>query len=180
MEINTIANNLRKNGRLDVVKLANELNIRVLPFNDFNTLFDKESAFIRNEEDNFVIYVNPNQSKQRQRFSIAHEIGHFINHKDEILAKGKVDRSSVDSLCPEKEKEADQFAAELLMPKDDLVKYISENDYNGQKAIKKNVIEILAERYDVSFYAMIVRLRELGYYVPYIDVFSYNGFISNE
>lgn len=165
-------NNFRSDGRLDVIKLANDVGLKVKPMEDINAVFSKENAFIKYENDAFTIYVNPNQSKQRQRFSIAHELGHYANHKEEIKNKGKIDRDSVNSLDKNKEEEADKYAAELLIPAEDLKAYIETNNLNGQKVITKSVVESLAERYDVSLYAMIMRLRELKFYVPYINVYA--------
>lgn len=74
-----------------------------------------------------TIYVNRNISAARTRFTIAHELGHYLMHKDYIKSeKYKVlmrrnDWSINDK--PDVEKEADAFAANLLVPLEILEKY---------------------------------------------------------
>ena len=52
-----------------------------------------------------VIFLNRNQPADRMRFSLAHELGHLILHSYP---------------GPEMERQADQFASALLMPKSDI------------------------------------------------------------
>jgi Zn-dependent peptidase ImmA (M78 family) len=66
---------------------------------------------------NKTIYVNQSESLNRQRFTIAHEIGHAVLHVAEGV--GMVDlRQSMDSPQTQKEREANQFAAAILMPRE--------------------------------------------------------------
>lgn len=70
---------------------------------------------------NKKIYVNTSQSLSRQRFTLAHEIGHAYLHKEGN--EGIVDlRSNIDNPQTEKEREANQFAAALLMPKKEFIR----------------------------------------------------------
>jgi Zn-dependent peptidase ImmA (M78 family) len=72
-----------------------------------------------------VIFINKNQSQVRQRFSIAHELGHLLLHASSgsqleasiHLDKHTFYRNPLSSKgIDEQEKEANRFAAELLMP----------------------------------------------------------------
>lgn len=66
---------------------------------------------------NKAIYVNQSESLNRQRFTMAHEIGHAVLHIAD--GPGMVDlRQSIDHPQNQKEKEANQFAAALLMPRE--------------------------------------------------------------
>lgn len=68
-----------------------------------------------------TIYVNADQIPSRKRFTIAHEIGHAVLHADQVESDGIVDyRGSMDYGYEgeAKEREANQFAAALLMPSD--------------------------------------------------------------
>lgn len=68
------------------------------------------------EYDKKAIYINKNQSATRQRFTLAHEIGHAAFHEKE---GNVIDyRKNIDSPDPSnrKEVEANHFAANLLMP----------------------------------------------------------------
>jgi Zn-dependent peptidase ImmA (M78 family) len=63
------------------------------------------------------IYVNTNETLNRQRFTIAHEIGHAVLHGIGDDPEGMVDlRLSIDNPSTSKEVEANKFAAALLMP----------------------------------------------------------------
>lgn len=73
------------------------------------------------------IYLNINDAPSRQRFTLAHELGHFIQHQDEAEI-GFVDRR--DELASYgvdgHEIWANQFAAELLMPAATVTKWWAE------------------------------------------------------
>ncbi|AFM04009.1 putative Zn peptidase [Bernardetia litoralis DSM 6794] len=56
-----------------------------------------------------VIIINKNFSNDRKRFTIAHELGHILMHNENNYPV---------SPSRNKEKEADEFASEFLMPKD--------------------------------------------------------------
>ena len=96
-------------------------------------------------EDN-TIYVNPNESWSRKRFTVAHELGHCL------LGHGARNRRrdalpGVDS----QEVEANNFAAELLMP-EDAVKQLAPG----------NSLQMMAWYFDVSTTAMYFRMKNLG------------------
>jgi Zn-dependent peptidase ImmA (M78 family) len=94
-----------------------------------------------------------------KRFCIAHEIGHFRipGHVDAVLAHGDVHESHAGSARGDRyERDADQFAASLLMPTD-LFKKEMETLDNGLRAI-----EALAERCMVSLLAAANRYVKLA------------------
>lgn len=114
-----------------------------------------------------VIGVNSKHSDTRQRFTIAHEIGHLVLHTptlgepvhfDEIFMRR--DLRSAAGTDP-KEIEANLFAAELLMPAhmiaDDLKTIAAEH------CSEEKLIEWMADDYQVSAQAMGIRLSNLGY-----------------
>lgn len=108
------------------------------------------------DEKNFNILVNNNQSKTRQYFTIAHELGHYFLHKT-TLTKKNIIEDKVFSLYRKEgnsnkiEVDANHFAAELIMP-EKLVKEIWEN-------LKD--IDNCAEIFNVSTLAMNIRLINL-------------------
>jgi hypothetical protein len=64
-------------------------------------------------------YVNADDILQRRRFTAAHELGHAVLHRDRMgryVADATV--SEADGGASEMEREANRFAAELLMPED--------------------------------------------------------------
>jgi Zn-dependent peptidase ImmA (M78 family)/transcriptional regulator with XRE-family HTH domain len=86
-----------------------------------------------------VIFLNRNQPADRLRFSLAHELGHLILHSYP---------------SPEMEREADQFASALLMPKDDIAPELSR--LTLEKAAYMKPV------WRVSMAALIVRATTLG------------------
>src|SRR5664279_4874472 len=87
-----------KDGVVDVVSLANALGLEVYPVE----LPDAESGYIEhltNTDDSYIV-VNKNHPSTRQRFTVAHEIGHFFEHKTELLENGRLDRKNGSTCDP--------------------------------------------------------------------------------
>ncbi len=100
-----------------------------------------------------TIYVNYNDLPTRQRFTIAHEIGHAVLHSTEAEPFVDLYRSSVSSLGTNQlERDANAFAAELLMPEDLLTRYCDLIEVNPDE---------LAAIFQVSPQAMRNRLNNL-------------------
>ena len=114
--------------------------------------------------DHCVIGVNSLEAPVRQRFTIAHELGHFHLHParefvDRSFAtrfRNELARAGVDS----DEIEANRFAAELLMPVEFVHKDLADVEIDVADA--DELIERLAKRYQVSKQAMTIRLTTLG------------------
>jgi len=100
--------------------------------------------------DAHAIVVRGAANARRRRFTIAHEIGHFVLHPGRLAPERG---GAVNEAWQLQEREADQFAAELLMP-EDLVR-AAVLEHGGDVAR-------LADRFDVSLKAMQARLRWLG------------------
>lgn len=113
------------------------------------------SGLIQPDENNdgFVIKVNRFEPKERQRFTIAHEIAHYLLHRDRINT-GVVDSVLYRSkLTSRAEAEANRLAADILMPKDLLNSAIVNKEVsNGPKQVDE-----LAEMFNVSRQAMDIR-----------------------
>ena len=107
---------------IDPVKICRDLGIRVY-FSDFTGEDDKISGFFYGEKNE--IYVNKNEYPQRQTFTIAHELGHKIMHEKWLNSSDYkvLLRNSINDSDDPKEKEANAFAAHLLVPKFMLDKY---------------------------------------------------------
>lgn len=151
-----------------VGQLAQDLGLTVVSTDDLPTGM---SGSISKENDQYVIYVNAQQPLRRQRFTIAHEIGHFLKHKkyldlaDEILnptKKAVLNRrnegaaASLDLSERQREYAADQFAANLLMPEAPFREVWS----------KAQSLKDVADYFGVSGMAANVRaaLLDLGYF----------------
>jgi Zn-dependent peptidase ImmA (M78 family) len=121
------------------------------------------SGFLLREKTRVIIGVNSLHPRVRQRFTIAHEIGHLILHpKNNYVDRGfHVFFRDATSATAESQEEiqANQFAADLLMPELLLRAAISDQaiDIDDMRAI-----EALARRFDVSPQALTFRLINLG------------------
>jgi Zn-dependent peptidase ImmA (M78 family) len=62
--------------------------------------------------DQATIWVNAGVAPQRQRFTIGHELGHLVLHRGTMEFRDHITMTGVDP----KEREANRYAAELLMP----------------------------------------------------------------
>lgn len=143
---------------VDPVKEANRYGIEVFADVEHAHLKDGESGMIeRNSDGGTTIWVADEDSLERQRFTIAHELGHYVNgHLDDNT---KMLRDSTKSYSQDnydyKEYEANKYAAELLMPEEKL-----EFLLNNQKI---TTVEGLAAALIVSYTAMKIRLQNLGW-----------------
>jgi Zn-dependent peptidase ImmA (M78 family) len=146
-----------------VEKIAAHLGIviRYSPTKD-----DLSGALIRNSNE-VVIGVNSAHHEHRQRFTIAHEIGHFLLHEGMQL---HVDqdfrinlRDSRSSTAEDVEEiDANRFAAQLLMPFQFIWK-----DARRLSPSEADLVKALAPKYVVSPRAMELRLRSLGFTSPF-------------
>lgn len=107
-----------------------------------------DGACQSDEDGNANVWIDASDANTRQRFTMAHEIGHLMCHP-----LGQIFRDTRKSMMfSSVEAEANAFAADLLMPKHLLLP-----DYralDGQ-------VWLLAHRYDVSEHAMSIRVGKL-------------------
>lgn len=136
---------------IDVHEIAETLNIRITE----KELPDSVAGFILKEEnqEHPVIYLNSNDGEQRKRFTIAHELGHYVQEreKEKIAYVDKRDELASKGTDP-KERWCNGFAAELIMPESVVKKYWAEGWTFAQ----------IRERLNVSKKALENRLNFLG------------------
>lgn len=112
-----------------------------------------------------VIGINAAHPPGRQRFSIAHEIGHLVLHKgrpmvvDHVRLNLRDERSS--AATDVEEIQANKFAAELLMPQALVLRELRSIDA-ARSGSEATVVSDLAQLFDVSEQAMEYRLVNLG------------------
>jgi Zn-dependent peptidase ImmA (M78 family) len=114
---------------------------------DFSTLGVKNVAALLAYETGQIFY-DTNSPYVRRRFSVAHELGHYILDHKNVFGHAP-DFYTEDSRKPPQEIEADQFAAELLIP----FEWVKKDRMSG---LRKP--EDLAKKYLVSIEAMRWRL----------------------
>lgn len=95
-----------------------------------------------------VIWLNASQAKVRRRFTLFHELGHLLLHPSWALCYQASSRQKALT-----EREADDFAVEMLMPKAWVLRDMATIGVDRDR---------LARRYEVSRTAMGIRLHELG------------------
>lgn len=130
---------------VDVHAIAEFFSIPVLPYDRFP---EDVSGMIVRIDGKAAIGINPAHARVRQRFTLAHELGHYLSGHDDLrIVDEAMDKDTL------KEKEANRFAAELLMPTDMLTADLKRGGLD---------IPALARRYEVSEQAMSVRLIQSG------------------
>lgn len=132
----------------------------------YHSLEDNVSGFLYRDASQIVIGVNTHHAPVRRNFTTAHELGHLLLHDQEQLhidhdfrVRLRDDRSSEGT--DEAEREANFFAASLLMPRTFL-----EADLSGQEYVDlldDDSLRDLARKYGVSTQALAIRLKSLGY-----------------
>jgi hypothetical protein len=101
----------------------------------------------------YFIFINARDPHRRQRFTLAHELGHYILHRD-LIGDGLIDDAMYRSKLGDFfEREANRWAADTLMPAA-LVRGLYRG---GMKALAD-----LSNTLDVSEAAVRIRLNELG------------------
>jgi len=131
---------------------------------------DVSGVLIPLDTGGWVILLNATHSPVRQRFTIAHELGHLLLHgytapHADRSFRFRDARSSEGSAL--EEIQANQFAAELLMPRALVLKATRSHplehapEREGDDAEFDTWIEALARRFNVSKQAMTIRLSSL-------------------
>jgi len=136
----------------DLLSLAENYNIKIVadPFLKYDGVIEKK------DDGTVVITYNNTTHPNRQRFTIAHELGHFISghlNNSTTMFRDATKSFSLDNFDIY-EVEANKAGAEILMPKDTLEHLI----YN--KGITD--IDELSSLLGVSSLALHYRLKNLG------------------
>jgi Zn-dependent peptidase ImmA (M78 family) len=113
-----------------------------------------------------IIGVNSNNPKVRQRFTIAHELGHLKLHEGaeliiERLVRVNFRDATSSTATDQEEIEANRFASELLMPAPLINRALKSVVANNILA-DTEIVRRLAQRFEVSQQAMEYRLANLG------------------
>jgi len=152
---------LRENGinqlPVDPIAIAEGRDIIVEPKSDAD---EGVSGMLLRYGDVFgILYATHIPNEGFQRFSVAHELGHYFldGHLDHVLNKDGVHASQAGFVSGDPyELEADQFAAGLLMPATPFLRAISKRDAN------LSAIEAAADLCRTSLTATAIRYAELS------------------
>ncbi|MGC8581749.1 MAG: ImmA/IrrE family metallo-endopeptidase [Thermoplasmata archaeon] len=108
-----------------------------------------------------IVVLNENDNDSIKLFSLFHEIAHILRGSPGLCSID-MENSNTDI----KEKFCDHFAAEFLVPYDDISKVLKSDDFiNGLKSTDSyyKYLDVLVKRYGVSKHVMIIYLLEHGY-----------------
>ena len=139
---------------VDPTAIAERLYVKVIA--DSELVWEGLSGKFAYEDNQPVIRYNPHEPPNRQRFTIAHEIGHFVLGHNGVYRDPK-QFFSIAHYDP-KEAACNKFAAELLMPEEAIKLFIV--------TLGIDDIESLARHFQVSEVAMKYRLENLGWIPP--------------
>jgi Zn-dependent peptidase ImmA (M78 family) len=132
----------------DVEGLASSIGLKV----DYMPLANEISGFLRRQHGEWTAGVNSLHHPNRQRFTLAHEIGHYFLHRD---AGDFEDRALFrrEARFDRRESEANAFASKLLMP---------EAEFRTVVLSRKASLDELARHFGVSSAAAKFRAEALG------------------
>lgn len=131
----------------DLSSLLEKNGIVIIPYDFDSEKFDGFSFYHYSENLPPIIFINKFLPGDRQRFTLAHEFGHLVMH---CLVEFPNENS---------EKEADEFAAEFLMPRLDIAGYLEHLNLERLMQLKSY--------WRVSMQALIVRAKNLQRLGPY-------------
>lgn len=147
-------------GIIDLFKECERLGYKLLryPLGE-----DADLGFVMKKDNDVVVFTNTCSRLAREIFTLAHEIGHIVLHlenansfiDDAITIAGR----STD----EKEQEANYFASCLLMPEDEIDKFLDLEiaDFVVKGLTAMDIARIMSE-FNVSFEMALNRLENLG------------------
>jgi hypothetical protein len=104
-----------------------------------------------------IVTVAPGVSIERRRFSIAHEIGHWEQHRGQSF-QCRIEERALDKVAKTKEREADDYAASLMMP----ANLFKEAIASWKGGVSLALISELGATFKASFPAAAIRYVELS------------------
>lgn len=127
--------------RIDLYLLCKIFGIIVID----NHALDKDGYLICANGLKLIFVSSMIRNTHRKRFVIAHEIGHFLMHRDQLYCCDEIRMNQPPKVnTTSQEMQANEFASELLLPTDELIAYLP------NKHISFALISKLANMYDVS------------------------------
>jgi len=160
---------MRKNPALTARSVIEELGIEDIPSIDIADLIVYHNGIV-NEKDlknsdgrlvmkngkSIVTVDSKIEFPQRKRYVLAHELGHMLLHSDHTASFTDDDSTLEGYKRGPQEKEANDFAAELLMPADKFSKACEKKKFNPQ------LLFDLANRFNTSITSTVYRYIDLG------------------
>lgn len=163
---------------LDIVRRhmnAEPVNVAAI-FSDLGVAYNErkiltgESGWIECNDGDFRVVVNSQESEQRRRFTAAHELGHYLLHRDLLYVAGKANRHTDRLFGAAKqnnretpfnhahEVQANKIAAQVVMPASRI-----KEAWKAMTGAAHFKTEQIAKQFGVSNAAMRIRLKTLGF-----------------
>lgn len=149
-EIEIIADQLRYSWDLGLAPISDLINsletngVKVFQYdNSLNAAFDGLSARINNSI--YVIVISNHRPGDRQRFTLAHELGH-------LLLADSIDNSR------QEEKYCDRFAGCFLLPKKSLIQILGEH----RNHIEPRELALIKHEFGISMLGILHRAKDVG------------------
>lgn len=149
-EFRTILENRQSANPVDVEGIAEDLYI---PIEDVEIKGDQHGELCRQSDGRFIIRIDQelsnSSSQNRRRFTIAHEIAHYMLHGHRLKERECIERGLKDGWEDYRESEANRLAADILMPHNLMETLINEG---------VNTIKGIANALEVSEQSLKIRL----------------------
>jgi Zn-dependent peptidase ImmA (M78 family) len=147
---------------IDIEKIARGEGARIIR----QPLDHDVSGILLRDDSQVLLGVNAAHHLRRQRFTIAHELGHLSLHPGRPYTVDSTIRlnwrDDLSSLATDRQEiEANAFAAAVLMP-EKLVREAVKSLRPARNTTESRLIDLLARQFDVSTEAMSFRLVNLG------------------
>ncbi|PYE89963.1 ImmA/IrrE family metallo-endopeptidase [Phyllobacterium leguminum] len=147
-----LINRSKRSAPVDVETLSHALGV---PVHYANLDNDTSGMIEKTGPNEFRIIVNANHPETRQRFTIAHELGHYMLHRHLIgdgIDENRAYRSSVNGIYknrnigPAQETQANKFAVSVLMP-DGLLNIVRDNPNYNSPAARARALGVSEQAY---------------------------------
>ena len=120
----------------------------------------KQKGFCKIYLNNYFIFINSNMSLQMQRMTCAHELGHLLLHKDALTSRDFFAEMEIFNITDQRELEANQFAAGLLIDDEELLSLLKEG---------YDVVHI-ASMLDVNINLLMIKFLNLNRSGSHFDI----------
>ncbi len=115
----------------------------------------KHSGAHHGGKGNRLVFVRASEHRLRQRFTAAHEIGHFLLEDLRAVGADWVDAAAEERLC-------DDFASELLIPRAALYDALA-----SDRRLSSRLLTSLCRRFRVNLQPMLIALCQTGLFAGY-------------
>lgn len=152
-------------GEIDLEAIAWTLGVKVR----FRPLDGCEARII-GKGDTAIVTVNSRSTLGRQRFSLAHELGHWEYHRGQYMVCRSDEIGDFSNKASTAEKRADNYAANLLMPS-----YLFRPAMRSFRRLDFEILRKISDTFGVSITAAAIRCIETGDFPAVLVCHNHKG-----